>query len=43
MKSQEIEEEGSDFLAKVLEKKEKGIKEEYNLLDVHGRRLSRYW
>lgn len=27
----------------MLEKKQKGIKEEYNLLDVHGRRLSRYW
>lgn len=23
--------------------KEEGVKEEYNLRDIHGRRLSRFW
>ena len=43
LQNQQIEVEGSSFLSNVITKKEKGIKDEHNLLDIHGRRLSQFW
>ena len=43
LQRQGIEVERSKFLERVLWKKEQGIKEEYNLRDIHGLRLNRNW
>jgi hypothetical protein len=43
LRYQGIEVEESHFLKKVLEKKSQGNKEEFNLRDQHGRRLSKNW
>jgi hypothetical protein len=43
LQQQQVEVQGSDFLAVVLAARQRGLREEYNMLDVHGSRLSRYW